>query len=95
MRSQLGRSIAAISTSVAVAMLVWNPTGTMSVSAQIPRAGMPPYTSPRTAAGHPDLSGFWQAITSANWNIEDHAPEAAPFIKRPHYRKGWEGILKG
>jgi predicted dehydrogenase len=24
-----------------------------------------------------------------------NAPEAAPFIKRPEYRKGWEGILKG
>ena len=23
-----------------------------------------------------------------------NAPEAAPFIKRPEYRKGWEGILK-
>jgi hypothetical protein len=23
-----------------------------------------------------------------------HAPESAPFIKRPAYRKGWEGILK-
>src|SRR5688500_19313421 len=23
-----------------------------------------------------------------------NAPEAAPFIKRPEYRKGWESILK-
>ena len=23
-----------------------------------------------------------------------NAPEAAPFIKRPEYRKGWDGILK-
>jgi hypothetical protein len=23
-----------------------------------------------------------------------NAPEADPFIKRPEYRKGWEGILK-
>jgi len=23
-----------------------------------------------------------------------NAPEAAPFIKRPKYRKGWDDILK-
>jgi len=23
-----------------------------------------------------------------------NAPEAAPFIKRPEYRRGWEDILK-
>jgi hypothetical protein len=23
-----------------------------------------------------------------------NAPEAAPFIKRPSYRAGWDGILK-
>jgi hypothetical protein len=32
------------------------------------------------------------------WNYEamraTNATEADPFIKRPEYRKGWEGILK-
>ena len=27
--------------------------------------------------------------------LATNAPEAAPFIKRPSYRKDWEGILKG
>jgi hypothetical protein len=27
---------------------------------------------PRTADGHPDFSGVWQALNTANWNIEPH-----------------------
>ena len=28
---------------------------------------------PRAADGKPDLSGIWQALTTAAWNIEDHS----------------------
>jgi hypothetical protein len=34
------------------------------------------YRAPRAADGHPDLNGIWQAINTANWNVEAHA--AAP-----------------
>ncbi len=34
------------------------------------------YRAPRTAAGQPDLNGFWQALNTAQWDLEAH--EAAP-----------------
>ncbi|OLE82326.1 MAG: hypothetical protein AUF76_09890 [Acidobacteria bacterium 13_1_20CM_2_65_9] len=30
-------------------------------------------------AGHPNLNGIWQAINTANWNLEDHAASATAF----------------
>ena len=36
------------------------------------------YRSPRGPDGkHPDLNGVWQAMNTANWNIEPHAASAA------------------
>ena len=31
------------------------------------------YAVPRNAFGQPDLSGVWQAVNTAVWNIQDHA----------------------
>jgi len=31
------------------------------------------YEPPRTADGHPDLQGVWQARNTANWDLQDHA----------------------
>jgi hypothetical protein len=32
-------------------------------------------------AGHPNLNGIWQAINTANWNLEDHAAAATAFAQ--------------
>src|SRR5579872_2183011 len=37
------------------------------------------YKAPRTALGQPDLSGVWQALNTANWDIEEHGAALAPY----------------
>jgi hypothetical protein len=36
---------------------------------------------PRASDGHPDLSGIWQTMGTANWDLEDHAAEPGPFYQ--------------
>jgi len=33
---------------------------------------------PRTWDGHPDLSGIWQAVGTAHWDVQDHAAQPGP-----------------
>ena len=35
---------------------------------------------PRTADGRPDFNGIWQAINTANWDIEPHAASFGPLV---------------
>jgi hypothetical protein len=44
-----------------------------------PAAGQTPaYRAPRTVDGRPDLNGIWQALNTANWDIQDHSASAGP-----------------
>ena len=38
-------------------------------------------TIPRTADGNPDFNGIWQALGSANWDIEPHAADFGPVVE--------------
>src|SRR5260221_10418149 len=38
----------------------------------------PAYRAPRAPDGHPDLGGIWQALNTANWDIEAHAARPGP-----------------
>ncbi len=36
------------------------------------------YKAPRTADGKPNLNGIWQAVNTANWDLQGHAAQAGP-----------------
>jgi hypothetical protein len=38
------------------------------------------YKAPRTADGHPNLNGIWQAMNTANWDLQGHAAHAGPIV---------------
>src|ERR1700676_5427619 len=40
----------------------------------------PSFKAPRTADGHPDLNGIWQALNTANWDIQDHSAAAGTVV---------------
>lgn len=45
----------------------------------VPAAGQSStYKAPRTANGKPALNGIWQALNTANWDIQDHAARQGP-----------------
>src|SRR6202050_937135 len=43
------------------------------------------YRAPRTADGHPDLNGIWQALNEANYDIEAHVARAALALRPGPY----------
>ena len=70
MRNHLRFSIGAAIMSAVVALAV------TTVAGQAPT-----YKAPRTKDGKPNLSGIWQALNEAGWDIEGHA--AAPGLLLP------------
>src|SRR5580704_363131 len=41
-------------------------------------AQTPAYRAPRAADGKPDLNGIWQALNTADWDLEGHAAAMGP-----------------
>jgi hypothetical protein len=61
----------------AVFVLLW--LLAMPSEGQPPRPGeFGPYRAARLADGRPNLNGIWQALTTANWDLEDHEAQPGP-----------------
>jgi hypothetical protein len=75
----MARRELAIGLAAVMASFVGGFLATVSPEAQAPSpAGQfaSGYKAARTADGKPDFNGLWQAMTEANWNLEDHAASA-------------------
>jgi hypothetical protein len=74
MRLRLGTWARAAAVVAGALLVAW-----VAVDAQQP-AARPAYRAPRAPDGHPNLNGIWQAINTANWDIEAHS--AGPSLAR-------------
>ena len=70
MNNRLTLSLLAGAAAVLIAAL-WLSAAPTSVPAQV-------YQPARTADGKPDLNGIWQALNTANWDIQDHPAKQGP-----------------
>src|SRR5713101_554511 len=53
-------------------------TGIVLLTAVLGAAQAPVYRAPRTADGKPNLNGIWQALNTADWDLQGHAAAKGP-----------------
>jgi len=55
------------------------------------------YKGPRTKDGRPDLNGIWQAINTANWDLQTHAAQAGHVVSlgAQNAEPGGIGVVEG
>jgi hypothetical protein len=72
MRVRVGGAILLAAAAVSAAVVL----GTMIPASSQGQA----YRAPRTADGRPNLTGIWQAMNTANWDIQAHVARAGPVV---------------
>jgi hypothetical protein len=50
-----------------------------SVASPVGGQTPPTFKAARTPDGEPDLNGFWQALNTANWDLEEHGALPSPY----------------
>src|SRR5438874_9607377 len=68
MRSCFSDSVVAVVVAIAVCSLAAMPVSGQTVA----------YRAPRNADGKPNLNGIWQALNSADWDLQGHAAAKGP-----------------
>jgi hypothetical protein len=65
--------------------------------AAIPVSAQPAYKAPRTPDGHPNLNGIWQAMNTANWDLQEHAarPGLVVALGAEGAEPGGPGVVEG
>ena len=78
-----------------VALIVASAVAGAAVWAHLPpSSAAEPYRAPRTADGVPDLNGIWQALNTANFDIQSHAARPALAVVPAAPRTGIPGLVR-
>jgi hypothetical protein len=87
MRSPLGGLLIPTTAAVVVCSILVLPSA----------AQAPTYKAPRAADGKPNLNGIWQALNSANWNIQGHSAQAGHILSlgAEGAEPGGVGVVEG
>jgi hypothetical protein len=67
---------------------------TMSACASSTSEQAAPYRAPRAADGHPDLNGVWQAVNTANFDLQAHPARPALALISAPPRSGAAGLVR-
>ena len=72
------KTLTLLSTFAAAAVCISLISAPDAAQAQTKAVAKGPSKGPRMTDGKPNLNGVWQAISTANWDIQDHSPAPGP-----------------